>query len=159
MVSEAIRRLEEALPDFGDRAKFHLALGSLYLRKGDAQGAERAFQHAAAKEPGAAQVHTALGNLYISKKDARKAEDEFKAAANLAPNSSQERIRLADFYVLAGNPEKGEDILRRAVAKDPAFKQGWRHLVGIMFAERKYDEAIEALDPIFQENHLQVSCF
>src|SRR5262245_8648251 len=57
-VDAAIRRLEEARADFGDRAKLHIALGALYLSKRDTANAERALQDAVAKEPKSVQAHT-----------------------------------------------------------------------------------------------------
>ena len=69
-VDAAIRRLETAQADLGDRAKLHLALGVLYLRKQDVARAERAFQEAVAKEPKSVEAHLALGNFYLGKRDA-----------------------------------------------------------------------------------------
>jgi hypothetical protein len=45
-VDATIKRIEEALATVGDRAKPHLSLGVLYLRKQDPGRAERAFQEA-----------------------------------------------------------------------------------------------------------------
>src|SRR5262249_48206340 len=50
-VDATIRRIEEALASVGDRAKPHLALGALYLRKQDQARAEREFKEAVAREP------------------------------------------------------------------------------------------------------------
>ncbi len=78
-VDAAIRRLETAQADFGNRAKLHLALGVLYLRKRDVAKAERAFQEAVAKEPKSVDAHVVLGNFYLGKRDVAAAEREFKA--------------------------------------------------------------------------------
>ena len=103
-VDAVLRRFEGVLPDLADRPRFQLSLGTLYMRKGDAIGAERALKEAVSKDPKLAEAHTALGNLYIAKRDAVQAEVEFKAAADLAPIGSMERIRLADFYFLTQKP-------------------------------------------------------
>ena len=99
-VDAAIQRLETAKADLGDRARLHLSLGFLYLRKQDVAGAERAFQEAVAKEPKSVEAHLALGDFYLGKRDATQAEREFKAAADLAPVGSVARMRFADFYLL-----------------------------------------------------------
>src|SRR2546428_6012548 len=68
-VDTAIRRLEEARADHGDKAKLHIALAVFYLRKQDVAKAERALQEAVAREPKSLEAHTALGDLYIVKRD------------------------------------------------------------------------------------------
>src|SRR5262249_14987250 len=98
-VDAAIKRIEEALPTVSDRAKPHLALGTLYLRKQDQDRAERAFQEAVAREPKSVEAHFLLGSLYLVKRDSAQAEREFKTAADLAPIGSPARLRLVDFYV------------------------------------------------------------
>ena len=73
-VDATIKRIEEALPTVGDRAKPHLALGTLYLRKQDQVRAERAFQEAVAREPKSLEAHSLLGSLYLVKRDSAQAE-------------------------------------------------------------------------------------
>src|SRR5215471_13283762 len=96
-VDATIRRIEEALATLGDRAKPHLALGTLYLRKQDQGRAERAFQEAVAREPKSVEAHSLLGSLYLVKRDSAQAEREFKTAADLAPIGSPARLKLVDF--------------------------------------------------------------
>src|SRR2546425_9108570 len=59
-VDAAIQRLEEARADYGDKARLHVALAALYVRKREAAKAERALQEAVAKEPKSLEAHTAL---------------------------------------------------------------------------------------------------
>ena len=54
--------LEGQRATLGDRAKLHLTLGVLYLRKQDLPGAERAFQEAVAREPKSVEAHSLLGS-------------------------------------------------------------------------------------------------
>src|SRR3990170_7617 len=61
-IDAAVRRLEEARADLGDKAKFHLALGTLYVRQRNVTGAEQAFKEAVAAEPTSVDAHTALGD-------------------------------------------------------------------------------------------------
>src|SRR5882724_6417381 len=69
-VDASIQRLEALRADLGDRAKFYLTLGALYLRKQDLPSAERAFQEAVAREPKSVEAHSALGSFYLAKRDA-----------------------------------------------------------------------------------------
>ncbi len=151
-VENALQRLVGALPDFAEKAKFQLALGVLYARKGDATGAEQAFKEAVSKEPKSAEAHTALGNLYLAKRDAEQAEEEFKTAAELASIGSQEQIKLADFYLLIGKSDQAKTVLQETVSKAPEFLPAWHRIAQIAFTERNYDEAIKALDPVFKKN-------
>ena len=66
-VDAAIQRLEETRADHGDKARLHMALGALYVRKLETSKAERALQEAAAKEPKSLEAHTALGDFYVGK--------------------------------------------------------------------------------------------
>src|SRR5262249_16328774 len=60
-IDAALKLVEEARADFGDKAKLHMAAGILYVRKQDMANAERAFREAVAREPKSVEAHTALG--------------------------------------------------------------------------------------------------
>src|SRR2546428_5460134 len=90
-VDAAIQRLEEARADYGDRARLHIALAALYVRKQEVAKAERAFQEAVAKEPKSLEAHTALADFYIVKRDVAPAEREYRTAAEPAPVGSPGR--------------------------------------------------------------------
>src|SRR5436309_2513410 len=83
----------------GDKARLHLALAALYVRKLETAKAERDLQEAVAKEPQSLDAHTALGDFYIGKGDVTQAEREYRTAAELVPVASPERLRLAEFYL------------------------------------------------------------
>src|SRR5207245_7058574 len=87
-VDAAIQRLEESRVDYGDKARLHIALGALYVRKQDVAKAERAFQEAVAKEPKSLEAHTALADFYTAKRDIAQAEREYRTAAELTPVGS-----------------------------------------------------------------------
>jgi tetratricopeptide (TPR) repeat protein len=151
-VDAAIQRLETAETDLRDRAKLHLALGVLFLRKQDVARAERAFRQAVDREPNLAEAHLALGDLYVGRRDAIQAEREFKTAAELAPVGSRARIRLADFYLLTKRPDEAKRILSEINGKAPAYLPAWRRLAEISLHERKYDENITTLQTLLKKN-------
>src|SRR5215471_13332553 len=151
-VAAAVQRLEAAQADLGDRAKFHMALGVLYLRQQDVGKAERAFQEAVAKEPTSVDAHVVLGNFYLSRRDAPQAEREFKAAAAIAPTGSLARMRLADFYLLAGRPDEAKRILTEITQKVPDFLPAWRRLAAIALRERNPDESLKVLQILLKKN-------
>src|SRR2546422_389012 len=126
-VDAAIQRLEEARADYGDKARLHIALAALYVRKQEVAKAERAFQEAVAKEPKSLEAHTALGDFYIAKRDVAQAEREYRTAAELAPVGSPARLKLADFYLSFQKPEEGKRILAEITEKAPAFLRSEEH--------------------------------
>jgi tetratricopeptide (TPR) repeat protein len=151
-VDAAIRRLETALADLGDRAKLHLTLGALYLRKQETEKAERAFHEAVAREPKLAEPHLALGDLYLAKREIAQAEREFKEAAEVAPVGSPVRMRLADFYLLARKPDEAKRVLSEITRGAPGYLPAWRRLAEISFQERNYEESLKALQTLLKKS-------
>ena len=151
-LDDAIRRLEAAQVDLGDRAKLHMALGTLYSRKRDVARAERAFQEAVAKEPKSVEAHLALGTFYVDKRDLAQAEREFKMAADIAPIGSPTRMRLSNFYFLVQRPDEAKRILSEITQKAPDYLPAWRRLAEIALDEGNYDESLKALQPVLKKN-------
>src|SRR5215468_9460879 len=151
-VEATIKRVEEALATVGDRAKPHLALGTLYLRKQDPDRAERAFQEAVAREPKSVEAHSLLGSLYLVQRDSAQAEREFKTAADLAPIGSPARLRLVDFYLSAQKPDAAKQILTEMTQKAPDFLPAWRRLAQIELQERNYAGSLKTLQALLKKS-------
>jgi tetratricopeptide (TPR) repeat protein len=151
-VEAEIRRLEEARAAFGDRAKLHMSLGVLYLRTQARDGAERAFQEAVAREPKSVEARLLLADFYASRRDTAQAEREYKAAAALGPVGSVARLKLADFYLAFQKAEDGKRILQEITEQAKDFLPAWRRTAEVAFVERRYDDAVKALAPIFTKN-------
>ncbi len=151
-VEAAVRRLEGARAVLSERARFHLALGGLYLQKGDSAAAERAFLEAAAREPKAAEPHLALASLYASRRDTSRAESEYKLAAQIAPVGSPARVKLADFYLLLGRRDEARSTLKEITEAAPDYLPAWRRLGELAFAERKFEEAGRAAAVVLKKN-------
>lgn len=155
-VDQAIKRLELARAQFEGTAKFHLALGSLYLRTRNLDKAEQEFKEAVTREPKSVAAHTVLANLHVGKGEMTAAESEFKAAAAASTIGSPARVHLADFYVLLGKPEEGKKILRETTEKAPDFLPAWRRLAEVSLAQRNFDEANAALDGLLKKSPADV---
>jgi Tfp pilus assembly protein PilF len=65
---------------------------------------------------------------------------------------SAARVRLADFYLLLRRPDEAKQTLTEITLKAPDFLPAWRRLAEIAFAERKWDEAVKALDVVLKKN-------
>lgn len=151
-IDAALHRLDAARADLGDKARLHLAFGTLYVRRGDFSAAERAFREAVAVEPKSHDAHTALGELYVLRRDTAQAEREFRAAADLAPFGSPAWITLADFYRRVGRPQAAKRLLGEITEKVPDHRQAWGRLAELAFSEGAYEESHQALQVILRKN-------
>jgi prepilin-type processing-associated H-X9-DG protein len=151
-IDGAIRRLENARAQHEARAKFHLALASLHLRKRDVETAESYFQEAARREPDSPDAHLALGTFYLAKREVDNAEAEFNKAAETAPIRSAAQIRVVDFYRLLGNTEEANRRLDTLVAEAPDFVPAWTRIANYAFADGHYDRCEEALEHLLESN-------
>ncbi len=149
-VDGAMRRLENVRTDHADKARFHLTLGALQLRRRDAAGAEASFQEAARVEPDSADAHLALGTFYLAKREPARAKEEFDLAAEKAPVRSGTQIRVVDFYRLLGQPDQGDQRLDEIVKEAPDFYPAWRRIAQYAFSDRNYDRAQEALNHLLE---------
>ena len=151
-IDATLRRLEEARSRLEGRAKFHLALASLYLRKQEVPRAERALQEAVAREPKSVEAHSFLASFYLARRDVAQAEREFKIAAELAPAGSPARLRVAEFYLSARQPEEARRILLDATQKAPDFLPAWRRLALLELEQRNYDASLKALQGLLKKS-------
>jgi tetratricopeptide (TPR) repeat protein len=151
-VDAALLRLENARPQFQDRPQFHIALGTLFLKKRDAVKAEQAFKEAVARDPKSVQAHSALAQYYALVGNLARTEEELKAAAELSPNGSPARMQLADFYIRTGKRDAAKAQLTDITTKDKDYLPAWRRLAEIALAEGRYDESLANLAPVFKKN-------
>ncbi len=155
-VDAVIKRLDGLRAELEARAKFHLALATLYLRKRDPEATERALREAVTREPQSVEARVSLGNFYTLKGDAAQAERELKRAADLAPVGSTARMRLAEHYLFARRPEEAKKVLEEITQKAPDYLPAWRRLAELALAERKYDDSLKALAPVFKTNSADI---
>lgn len=151
-IDDEIRRLEAARATFEDRARLHVSLAMLYLRKNAPEQAEHAFRQAIAREPQSAETRLVVGDFYASRRDLARAEQEYRAAAALGPVGSMARLKLADFYFAMQRADDGKRVLTEITAQAPEFVPAWRRLAEVALIERRYDDAVKALGPVFKKN-------
>ena len=151
-VDGAIRRLEEVRGEHEARAKYHLALASLHLRRQEVDVAEEFFQEAARVEPNAPESHLALGTFYLAKRELDKAAKEFDTAAEIAPIRSAAQIRVVDFYRLMDNHDEAYRRLDAIVADAPDFVPAWNRIATYAFADADYTRCENALNHLLENN-------
>ena len=151
-IEAEVRNLETARSLYENKAKFHMALAILQLRKNAPEAAERSLQEAIAREPKSVEAHLALADFYANRRDAARAEEQYKAATAIGTSASPARLRLAEFYFAMQRPEDGKRVLDELTTKAPEFFPGWRRLAEVALLERRYDDALKALAPVFKKN-------
>ncbi|MGH9459772.1 MAG: tetratricopeptide repeat protein, partial [Vicinamibacteria bacterium] len=153
-VNAVFQDLENVRDRFDSQAMYHLALGSLYLKKRDMENGEREFTTAAEREPGSVIAHQALASLYLAKREIDKAEAELKTAAGLEDAGPQVAIRLADFYVLTGKNEEATQVLNDIVRDSPDFVPARHRLATMAMEAGNLEESQRIVDEILAKNEL-----
>ena len=120
-IEKAEKLLEKGEPFFKDNPGFHLALGSLYLKKGDLANAEDSIKQALAGEPNSVHAHMLMGDCLLREKDHEGAEREYRKAVELSPAASMAHIKLAEFYMIDNNLAEAKKYFRKPRQNHPIF--------------------------------------
>ena len=135
------RKLIQGLRDKDqDRARYHLALGSLDLRQNDQARAESEFKAALNLDPKSIDANAALGSFYWSRNEVKEAAQAFKTAADLAPERSPKRLRYADFLIKTGAGAEAKSFLEEMNRKAPDYLPPRVFLMKMACAEHYQDE-------------------
>ncbi len=134
-----------------DTVNYHLAEGTLGLRKNDLAALEPALQKAIAADPKSAPAHLAMARyrLATQKKDAARVE--FKLAADLAPPRNSAHLLYAEFLAQAGERDEAMAYINGILKKASDFLPAWT-LLAKYTAQKNYDEAIGVLDNVFRRD-------
>jgi tetratricopeptide (TPR) repeat protein len=151
-IGTAVRLLNEARSDHRDKAKFHLALGALDVRRGNWAGAERALSEAIAVEPNSVEAHTAMADFRLLKRDIAGAERKFEKAAELSPPGSSARNNLADFYLRTRRAGDAKRVLEETIVKVPDHLPARIRLAEIALIEGKLGESLKAIEAVLHKS-------
>jgi TolB-like protein/Tfp pilus assembly protein PilF len=101
------------------------------------------------------RCHWMLALIYVYE-DLDRAEHHHRRAIALNPNDANAIASLAALLTFLGNPEEGIDRLREAMRLNPYHPDWyWSDLSLALYATRRYDEAIEALQQMARLGHWQ----
>ena len=148
----ALKRIQAAPAELRGKARFHIIVADLHLRRGDAATAERVFQEAVARDPESLDARSALGMYYALKGDKSRADREFEIVRERTPDDPARRVRLADFYVMTRRPQEARQVLSELTDKAPDFMPAWRRRATLDLENGRHDEALRALDVIIKKN-------
>jgi tetratricopeptide (TPR) repeat protein len=134
------QQLERFRAPAGNKAGFHVALGTLAWRQRNSKEAESEFRQALGQDTKSAAALFALGSVLAAQTNLAGAEQAFKAAAELSPIRSSRRLAYAEFKLKTGGREEGKQILEALNKQAPDYVPAGNFLAQLAFDEKKYDE-------------------
>jgi len=151
-ISEARQFIESLRQTDGDRAKYHLALGTLCLRQQDLFNAETEFKEALKLDPGSGAARFALGNIYWARNDFPQADQFLRMATELAPLRSPWRLRYADFLGRTRGAEAARRALAEITAKAPDYVPAWIELMNLTCSEKRDHDCSDIINTILAQD-------
>ncbi len=118
-------------------------------------------RQALAFAPDLAQAHLALAYVSDNTLDFKQASEAYERALALAPGNAQVLRRTAEFAANMGHFDAGLAAARRGVVLDPLARESHSLLGRVLYAARRYEEAVAAfaevisLDPGFKQTYGQ----
>jgi tetratricopeptide (TPR) repeat protein len=151
---EHFAETEQVLRDFPAKktAAYHLALGNIAARRGDAVAAEAELRKAVALDDKSPLAHLAMSFLSAARGEKEKAIASLKKASDLAGVRSNERIKYAEVLASNGEVEQAETIANETAKAAPDFLPAWRLLAQIALFGNKPDEALKRLEHVFNRD-------
>src|SRR6185369_12531645 len=151
-IEDVRKNIEDLRKNDQDRPSYHLALGSLDLRKGEKARAEKQFKTALELDPKSGTPYVALAMLYWSNNDLKAADQELKTAADLAPATSPVRIRYADFKLRTGAAAEAKAMLEDINKQLPEYLPPRVALLKIVCAEQQKEDCAARVQNILAQD-------
>lgn len=151
-IADVRRTIEDLRKADQDRSSYHLALGSLDLRKGEKARAETEFKKALELDPKSGTPHVALAMLYWSNNDLKAADQAIKTAADLSPTDSPVRMRYVDFKLRMGAAAEAKAMLEDINKKSPDYLPPRVYLLKIACAEQQKEDCAARVQNILAQD-------
>jgi len=132
LLPEAIATLQRAIGE-APAAHLHVALATLYLRRGDGGQARRELERALDVDPEYGVAYAYLGGMAAQAGRVHDAEELLERAKSLAPNDVLVAIKRAEYWLLLGIYDSARDELRYAL-RESGGNPGERELAQSMLA-------------------------
>ena len=142
-----LRRAVELLPT---QSRPRTLLGLAYEKSGDTKNAESAYETALALEPKDTETSLHLAQLYLRENRPREAEAKFAAVLSVEPESRTALAGVAQCLELQNKPEAA-DAYRNYLKIQPGDAVAREHLVHLLIANGKNDEALAELEKVEAE--------
>lgn len=125
-----------------ERAQHWHEKGVALVRRGDATGAEAAFENAVLADPSFGPAHNNLGLLQYQRHDLYSAAWSFERAMQLMPERPEPTNNLAMVYEAAGRLGEAVDLYQTAVDQAPADAVYLGNLLRVRIRRGDRDPAI-----------------
>lgn len=141
-IDEAVEHYQSALelghPDAGP------ALGDVWRRLGDVDGALRILRDAVERSPGSAYAHRSLGVALAQHGDLAEAQRELEAALAIDPRDWEALSGLGNVLLAQGSPEAAIERYEAALRLNPGFASAHHNLGCALEVLGRLDEAERA---------------
>ncbi|MBI1371514.1 MAG: tetratricopeptide repeat protein [Phycisphaera sp.] len=156
---QELGRVDEAIKWFNEanrraapagNAPAHTSLGTLAMRRGDLDEAERCFRAAIAADPTHATAHFNLGLVAVRRGDLPAAAASFAESTRLDPAQPGPWYNLGLTDSRLGKPDDAVDAQRRAVDLDPNNADYLRAYGNALMSVRKHADAADVYDRLLK---------
>ena len=139
----ALTTCQRAVEVGPSNALAHYCRGMAQLGRGDIDAARTDCDRAVSLAPGEALGHYCLGRIARDEGRWDAAVQHLDAALQRNDTLVEARGSIGDVLTRAGDPVAGEDWIRQALDSDPSAER-YAQLGQNLFAQRRYDDALEA---------------
>ena len=151
-IADVKSKIEELRKADQDRSSYHLALGSLELKRGDKARAEAEFKTAIQLNPKGATPHVAQAMLHWANNNLKDADQELKTAVGLVPINSPIRMRYVDFKLRTGAAAEAKTILEDISKQVPEYLPPRVALLKIACAEQQNEDCAARVQNVLAQD-------
>jgi Flp pilus assembly protein TadD len=141
----AVTPLQRAVELLPTQSRPRTLLGLAYEKSGDLKNAASAYEAALALDPKDAETSLHLAQLYLRQNRAADAEGKFRTVLSSEPESQSALVGLAQALEMEKNPEAA-DAYRNYLKAQPGDAAAREHLVHLLIANEKYDDALVEME-------------
>ena len=127
-------------------AALHLLLAKTYLSRDEDERALTELEKAAAIDPKLPMLHYHLGIIYKRKHDYEKAKEEFLKDVAIEPDLAYSYDELGNVCLGLDQNEEARRYFERALERNSKLPASWYGLAKIDRADKRYPDALKALD-------------
>jgi Flp pilus assembly protein TadD len=141
----AVGPLQRAVELLPTQSRPRTLLGLAYEKSGDLKNAASAYEGALALDAKDTETSLHLAQLYLRQNRAPEAEAKFRAVLSSEAESKPALVGLAQSLEIEKNPEAA-DAYRDYLKAQPGDAAAREHLVHLLIANEKYDEALAEME-------------
>ena len=150
-LDEAIVYLEEEIED-DSSAALDFALGTMYYQSNRLTRSAQAYEKAIEKFPSFLRAHKNLGLVNVSLENLESATEHLAKAISLGENDGSTFIALGYCHLSLDRLVSAENAYRMGLLLFPGSKDGLNGLINCLDQAGSYDEALNLLDELLEND-------